>query len=292
MTTYTLDATGAATANTIQGEVIDLAQARLQRFNYISPAAGLFYTTGLTVSYTDLAGVVHPWVNGIDYVPCLRLVGATAPEADNLVYAGIAPANSALLGTLTLNYQAFGGDWRVNHLAIDRFLLGTYYNPNVSLVELVPEAPLMLTGQSQAWALDTFDNIDQAMAELGSISLIARIKYTGLRPVAPVTGGVGSPGPKGDTGLQGLPGAQGPAGADGAPGAGALESSLTQYAYLEGGQLDAVTETIGELQRVTTYSYNADLSVQQSVAVYDGQTTTVTYNYANGNLVNTTIVKV
>ena len=78
---------------------------------------GPFYLSTLSVTFTPTVGTSIVLVLGVDYVPILLFNAATA-ELGVPIYGGIGLVNTALLGTISVQYAPLGLGYSINALQI------------------------------------------------------------------------------------------------------------------------------------------------------------------------------
>lgn len=166
-----LDTTGLATANRIQGEVITVTPAILATFGCVFPAQAPFFGGNFAITYTPTGGAATPLTQGIDYDFKFELPGF-GDTLQSKVWGAIDLYNQGLNGTLTISYQALGGNWVFDQTAIKNYLNSTQFNSAVQFMALVSRNALYLPNNPNAeWPLNSIQSITIAQAQLPFITL-------------------------------------------------------------------------------------------------------------------------
>jgi hypothetical protein len=128
-----LDTTGASGVNLVTGEIHAISTLGNGRKVLLPLNQGLFFYKGLSVVYTDHDGDSHILTQGQDYTLMFAIHGVAS---NNPVYANILVENTKLSGTLSVTYQALGGNWYLSSNEIRERVGAIEYNPDIAYLGL------------------------------------------------------------------------------------------------------------------------------------------------------------
>lgn len=163
-----LDQTGVLPANLISAEVHDAVTAYTSDLNLIWLSAGLFYSGNIVVNYTPIGGTTVPLVFGVDYDFIFKLPNIY-PSPDNDIYAAIILENVKLNGSISITYQALGGNWALNKGQIVSYYFNHYLNTKNNFAALIPD-PTVYAANSLI-NLSSYSNIAASFGLFPSITL-------------------------------------------------------------------------------------------------------------------------
>ena len=182
MPAYALDSTGAANANQVVNELLNVTYLERNRYRFFIPLSGPFYSKSLVVRYLDDNNQPQTMAENYDYAPVFQFVNASG-DIEKPVYCGITILNDTLFNSIqaiSINYQAFGGGWSFDKEKINSFLETNIYNPDISIIEVVPSKKLIISASLNEWVLDSFAKITQAQLEVPVIDLGVAIRLNGV----------------------------------------------------------------------------------------------------------------
>ena len=136
---YSLDTTGLSASNFVAAESHTITPTLLATFGYLFLNQGPFFGHNLSIIYTPTLApsTPIPLNRGSDFTFTFTLPGFG--NTDNAaVWGAIEFFNPNLSGTLQIAYQALGGNWTFNTLAIANYLNSNFYDAGSQLIQLVP----------------------------------------------------------------------------------------------------------------------------------------------------------
>lgn len=171
-TTYPLDTSGSLPTNYVSGEEHLVSPNILSSFGLIFPKAGPIYGTNVSVAYTPGGGgATRPLVLGTDYELTLQMVGFGSTP-DKQVWGAFSLLNIALNGTVTVSYQALGGNWTYDTAQIANYLNTNPFDANIQYVVLTPSPAIHIPASALTpFPLNSVTAVQQAQSYLGSVSL-------------------------------------------------------------------------------------------------------------------------
>jgi hypothetical protein len=174
-----LDTSGLATANRVEGEQITLTPSILATFGCIYLAQGPFFGKNFAISYTAAApgSTAVPLQLGIDYDFKFELPGFGSTPQDK-VWGAINLYNQGLNGTLSVSYQSLGGNWIIDQQAIKNYLNSNQFNSNVQYIALVARDPLHLPNNPSAeWPLNSIQSVMIAQAQIPAPGITLSVAF-------------------------------------------------------------------------------------------------------------------
>ena len=159
-----LDFTGNLSANKVTGETATLVPTTLVS-TYVTLQKGPFFNNNLVVTFTDLySGVTTPMTRGVDFDSVVNFpqVGIAT---NTQIYGALCFYDVSLTGTLTIQYQALGGNWYIDPVQITSYLDGNLCNPNIAFQALVPSVQLVRVDGVTPLVLNSAANITAAQAK-------------------------------------------------------------------------------------------------------------------------------
>lgn len=137
---YPFDQTGIASSNLVSDEVHTLTEINAAPYRIIIPEFAPFYLDNLALNHIDLQGNATPLIEGVDYVPCLRYIGATI-SIGKMLYGGLSINNNNIQGLITVTYQTLGGEWLADASYVKERLASMIYNPRMTVWDIVTNKP-------------------------------------------------------------------------------------------------------------------------------------------------------
>ena len=156
-----LDFTGSNATNYVPGETQPIGPSQ-DNVIYLYPLKGPFYYRNLVVTYTDAnSGATSILTPGIDYSPAINfpMIGVANNQ---VIYGALCINNNALNGTITISYQALGGNWAINPTQIFNYINQNLFNSNNAFPALVAFPALTKADGVTPLVLNTVANITLA----------------------------------------------------------------------------------------------------------------------------------
>jgi len=156
-----LDFTGSLPANKVTAESVVLTPTTLTAI-YATLTKGPFFNNNLVVTFTDLySGVTTPMTRGVDYDSTFNFpqIGISTNAQ---IYGALCFYDTSLNGTITVTYQALGGQWSFDLSQISSYLDSNLCNPGIAYPALVPNIALTRADNVTPLVLNSQANIAYA----------------------------------------------------------------------------------------------------------------------------------
>lgn len=181
---YVLDTSGTLGANYVQGEAHVVSPSILSSFGLLFMSAGPIFGGGLVLRYQPADGMAaRNLIIGADFNLIFQMVGFGATY-DKQVWGAISLNNINLNGTISVSYQALGGNWSFDITQIRNYLNTNPFDANIQYTVLVPSPAIYVPASAATpFPLNSIVAIQQAQAYLSSIAL--GVSYYPLGSIEP-----------------------------------------------------------------------------------------------------------